>query len=154
MSLIDLLGPIPLLIGVTTVAMFAMHGSIFLSMKTDEALQARITTWMPRLMVVFFALNTLLVIALVVLHPAITDRYMEDPWLVLFPAAALAAILAGWYLLRTGHQFWAFVASSAMIVFLLASGGFGIFPNLLISTTSEANNLTIYNAAWRTTRSR
>ena len=147
MSLIDLLGPIPLLVGVVTVAMFAMHGSLYLSMKTEGALQSRIAAWMPRLMVVFFALNTLLVAALVVFHPAITDRYVENPWLAVFPAAALAAILAAWYLLRTGHQFWAFVASSAMIFLLLVSASVGIFPNLLISTISDAYNLTIYNAA-------
>ena len=147
MSLFDLLGPIPLLIGVTTVAMFAMHGSIYLSMKTDEALQARIKAWLPRLMAIFFVLNTLLVAALVVLHPKITDRYLEQPWLVVFPALGLVAIVTAWYLLRTGHQFWAFVASAAMIFFLLVSGGVGIFPNLLVSTIDAANNLTIYNSA-------
>ncbi len=147
MSLIDLLGPIPLLVGVTTVAMFAMHGSIFLSMKTEGVLEARVKSWMPRLMVVFFVLNTLLVAALAVFHPSITDRYAQDPWLVVFPAAALAAILAAWYLLRAGRAFWAFVASAAMIALLLVSAAVGIFPNLLVSTVSDANNLTIYNAA-------
>ncbi len=147
MSLIDLLGPIPLLVGVTTVAMFAMHGSIYLSMKTDEALNARIRVWLPRLMAAFFVLNTLLIAALVVFHPSITDRYAQNPWLVAFPAAALAAILGAWYLLRTGHQFWAFVASSAMLFLLLVSAAAGVFPNLLISTVDAANNLTIYNAA-------
>jgi cytochrome d ubiquinol oxidase subunit II len=147
MSLLDLLGPIPLLIGVTTIAMFAMHGSIYLSMKTDEALQARIKAWMPRLMAVFFVLNTLLILAMVVIHPAVTDRYIQQPWLGVFPAAALVAIFAAYGLLRTGHEFWAFVSSSAMILFLLVSGGVGLFPNLLVSSIDPANNLTIYNAA-------
>jgi cytochrome d ubiquinol oxidase subunit II len=147
MSLIDMLGPIPLLVGVTTVAMFAMHGSIFLSMKTEGALQARIASWMPRLMAVFFALNTVLIVALAAFHPSITDRYTQHPWLAVFPAAALAAILTAWYLLRRGRAFWAFVASSAMIALLLASGAVGIFPNLIISTVAGADNLTIYNAA-------
>ena len=147
MSFFELLGPIPLLVGVTTVAMFAMHGSLYLSMKTDEALQSRIMAWMPRLMAVFFVLNTLLIAAIVVLHPAILDRYVEQPWLVIFPAVALAAILLAWALLRAGRRFWAFIASSAMILFLLVSGAAGIFPNLIPSTTGEANSLTIYNAA-------
>jgi cytochrome d ubiquinol oxidase subunit II len=72
---------------------------------------------------------------------------MQQPWLVLFPAAALVAIVAAYWLLRIGHEFWAFVSSSAMILLLLVSGGVGIFPNLLVSTIDEANNLTIYNAA-------
>ena len=41
-SLIDLLTPFALLVGVTTVFMFAMHGSIFLTLKTEGELQARI----------------------------------------------------------------------------------------------------------------
>ena len=96
--------------------------SIYLSMKTDEALQARIKAWLPRLMAIFFVLNTLLIVGMVVIHPAITDRYLEQPWLLVFPAAALVAILAAYGLLRMGRQFWAFVASSAMILFLLVSG--------------------------------
>jgi cytochrome d ubiquinol oxidase subunit II len=34
-----------------------------------------------------------------------------------------------------------------MILFLLVSGGVGLFPNLLVSSIDPANNLTIYNAA-------
>ena len=39
MSLIDLLTPFALLVGVTTVVMFAMHGAIYLTMKTEGELQ-------------------------------------------------------------------------------------------------------------------
>ena len=41
-TLIGLLTPFPLLVGATTVAMFAMHGSLFLVQKTEGDLQARI----------------------------------------------------------------------------------------------------------------
>ena len=34
-----------------------------------------------------------------------------------------------------------------MIVLLLVSGAVGIYPNLLISTTDPAYNLTIFNSA-------
>lgn len=146
-SLLGLLTPIPLIIGVTSVAMFAMHGSLYLSMKTGDDLQARVKAWLPRLMAIFFVLNTVLIAALVVLHPDILDRYISSPWLVVFPAAALVAIVTAWYLLRRGRAFWAFIASSLMIFLLLVSGSVGIFPNLLISTTDPAFNLTIYNAA-------
>jgi cytochrome d ubiquinol oxidase subunit II len=146
-SLLGLLTPVPLIVGVTSVAMFAMHGSLYLSMKTDADLQARVKAWLPRLMAIFFVLNTLLIAALVVFHPAILDRYATNPLLVVFPAAALLAIVAAWYLLGQGRAFWAFVASSLMIFLLLVSGAVGIFPNLLVSTTDPTFNLTIYNAA-------
>ena len=49
-SLIDLLTPFALLVGVTTVAMLAAHGSIYLVMKTEGELQARIERAVPRLL--------------------------------------------------------------------------------------------------------
>src|SRR5262245_7022919 len=60
-QLIDLLSPFALLVGVTAVAMFAMHGAIYLRMKTEGDLQARITRVTPRLIGAFFVLNTAVV---------------------------------------------------------------------------------------------
>ena len=146
-SLIDLLTPFALLVGVTTVAMFAAHGAIYLTMKTEGELQARIERILPRLLVVFFVLNTLVVVAMVLFHQQITTRYTTDIWPVIFPAGALVALVAAWWFLRRGQPFRAFLSSSAMIALLLISGAVGIFPNLLISTTDPAYNLTITNAA-------
>ncbi len=146
-TLVDLLRPFALLVGVATVAMLAMHGSIYLSIKTEGELQARIQRATPVLMLAFFVLNTLVVIAMVLFRQDITERYTRDLWPVVFPAAALVALVAAWRLLRAGRGYPAFVASSAMIALLLVSGAVGIYPNLLISTTDPAYNLTIFNAA-------
>ncbi len=144
---IDLLSPFALLVGATTVAMFAMHGSLYLVMKTEGDLQARVRRAVPRLMVTFFVLNTLVVIAMVLSRQDITQRYVDDIWPVIFPAAALGALLVAWRSVRAGREFIAFVASAATIALLLVSGAIGIYPNLIISTTNPAYDLTIYNAA-------
>jgi cytochrome d ubiquinol oxidase subunit II len=146
-SLVSLLNPFALLVGLTTVAMFAMHGAIFLTMKTDGDLLARIERSLPRLMAAFFVLNTLVVVAMVLFRQEITARYTTDIWPVIFPAAALVALIAAWWLLRRGERFLAFVASSATIALLIISGAIGLYPNLLISTTDPAFNLTVTNAA-------
>jgi cytochrome bd ubiquinol oxidase subunit II len=145
--LVDLLTPFALLVGATTVAMFAMHGSLYLVMKTDGELQARIKRAVPRLILVFFALNTLVVIAMVVSDQAITARYIQDIWPVIFPAAALGALVLAWRFTGQGRELLAFVSSGATIALLLVSGAIGIFPNLIISTTNPAYDLTIYDAA-------
>jgi cytochrome d ubiquinol oxidase subunit II len=146
-SLFQLLTPFALLVGLTTVAMFALHGGIYLALKTEGELQARVRHAIPRAMPIFFVLNTLVVIAMLLFRDQITARYLSSPWLVVFPAAALLALVVAWYMLRQSRDFAAFIASGAMIGLLLASGGIGLFPNLLISTTDPANNLTIFNAA-------
>src|SRR5262245_13874677 len=79
-TLIDLLNPFALLIGVTTVAMLALHGGLYLTMKTEGELLARIEAAIPRLILVFFVLNTLVVIAMVAFRQQITERYTTDIW--------------------------------------------------------------------------
>jgi cytochrome d ubiquinol oxidase subunit II len=127
--------------------MFAMHGAIFLTMKTDGELNARIRKAIPRLTIAFFVLNTLVVIGTIVFRDEITRRYLTEIWPVIFPALALGALIVSWVMRRIGHDFWSFVASGAMIALLLISGAIGMFPNLLISTIDPRFNLTIYNAA-------
>jgi len=146
-NLLELLTPFNLLVGVATVAMFAMHGAIYLIMKTEDELQARIKGFLPYLMGAFVVLNTLLVIFSVGLSLPFTDRYLDELWPVIFPAAALVAMAAVWYFVQQARYFFAFVASSLMILLLLIAGGIGMHPNLLISTIDQANNLTIFNAA-------
>ncbi len=145
--LVDLLTPFALLVGATTVAMLAMHGSLYLVMKTEGELQARVKRVVPRLMVAFFVLNTLVVIVMVMQGQAITDRYVQDIWPVIFPAAALGALVLAWRFNARGDEFRAFLASSATIGLLLVSGGIGLFPNLITSTTNPDYSLTVYNAA-------
>ena len=102
-SLIALLTPFALLVGVTTVAMFAMHGGIYLLMKTEGELHERIDRAVPRLMVAFFVLNTLVVVAMVAV-PAGHHRPLPatTSGRSIFPAAALVALGAAWLMVRRG----------------------------------------------------
>ena len=146
-SLIGLLTPFALLVGVTTAAMFAMQGGIYLMLKTEGDLYDRIARTVPRIMAVFFVLNTLVVIAMVLFHQQITERYIQDIWPIVFPAAALVALAGAWTFVRRHEAFKAFLCSSATIGLLLLSGGIGLYPNLVPSTLDAANDLTIFNAA-------
>lgn len=146
-SLLDLLTPFALLVGVTTVAMLATHGAIYLCLKTEGELQERIQRLVAKLIYVFFGLNTLVVAATVFLHQDISTAYMERPLLVIFPALGLAAVLAAWQMLKRGRYMLAFIASSAMIVSLILAAAAGLYPNLLVSTLDPAYNLTVFNAA-------
>lgn len=146
-TLYDLLTPYALLVGVTAVIMFATHGAIYLSMKASGALLARVKRWVPRLMLIFFGLNTLLVGMTVLLHEAVSERYWQYPWLAILPAAALASVVVAWLMVRREQYFVAFLFSAAMIAGLLVSAAVGLFPNLLVSTLDPVYNLTIFNAA-------
>ena len=147
LALTDLLSPYALLVGVTTVFMLATHGAIYLSMKAEGELLARIERWVPRLMAIFFVLNTLLVGATVFLHAHVSDSYLTQPLLVVLPALALLSVIVAWLMVRRHRYFVVFFFSAAMIAGLMLSIAVGMYPNLLVSTLDPQYNLTIYNAA-------
>jgi cytochrome d ubiquinol oxidase subunit II len=146
-TIIQLLSPFALLVGLTTICMFAMHGAIYLTMKTDGELNARVHRWLPRIMIAFFILNTLVVLGTLILHLVITKRYLNEIWPVIIPALALGALILSWYMERLGHSFTAFIASAAVIILLIGSVAAGIYPNLVVSTINSSYDLNIFNAA-------
>ena len=146
-TLAELLSPYALLVGVTTVLMLATHGAIYLSMKTEGALLARIERWVPRLMISFFVLNTVLVGATVWMHAHVAESYVRQPLQVILPALALLSVIVAWLMVRRQRYFVAFFFSAAMIAGLILSIAVGMFPNLLVSTLDPQYNLTIFNAA-------
>lgn len=146
-NLFELLTPFAVFVGITTVVMFAMHGAMYLVMKTEGDIQARIRHLTPRLMGAFYVMNTIVVIWTIIDRDTITARYLEHYWPAVFPALALGALIYAWRKLRAGDDFWAFIGSGAMIGLLIASAAIGMYPNLLISNVDMANNLTIFNAS-------
>jgi cytochrome d ubiquinol oxidase subunit II len=143
----DLLTPFALLVGLTTISMLAYHGAIYLAMKADGELLSRVKRSITPLMVAFFILNTILIGVILFAHPGITTRYLARPWLAILPAAALAAVIFAWWMVRKEKFFVAFVSSCSMIALLILSSAAGLYPNLLSSTINPDYNLTIFNAA-------
>lgn len=146
MTLFELLRPFPILMGLTTVFMLATHGAIYLAMKTEGALHDRVRKIAPPLMIIFFALNTVIVFLTAVYREHILMTYLDRVWPVIFPALALVAVLVSYWMLRQGKDLYAFLASAAMIALLIFSAAAGLYPNLLISSLDPAYNLTVFNA--------
>lgn len=146
-TVLDLLHPFALLLGVTTIALLAMHGAVYLNLKTTGAIQQRAQKWLPFLMGAFAALAALIVLWMFMQQFPSAIVYLQQLWTLLFPMVAAIAFVGMFMLVRRGAEFWAFVCSSIFIAFALYTLGVGLFPNLLMSTTNPQYNLTIYNAA-------
>jgi cytochrome d ubiquinol oxidase subunit II len=146
-SLLESLTPFTLLAGVTGVAMLAAHGALYLSLKTEGALLARVRAAIPRLLAVFLLLGLLLVGATLLWAGQVIAGYAATPLKLLAPAAALAAFAACWAFAGQGRYLEAFTSSAAMIGALIFSVGLGLYPSLLVSSISPGFNLTIFNAA-------
>jgi cytochrome d ubiquinol oxidase subunit II len=145
-SLLDLLHPFALLIGATTIAMLAVHGALYLTLKTEGELQARVQTWLPRLMGLFTVLAVATAAAfLLTQHPVVV--VYRQVWPLVFPLGAAGTLVGAWRMTRRGRLAVAFTCSAATIALTLFAVAVGMFPNLLFSTVDPRYNLTAFNAA-------
>ncbi len=146
-SLADLLRPYALLIGLFSVATFAMHGSMFLLLRTEGALQQRVFRWAWTSFGVFLAVYLLVTIVTLVVVPSSADNFRRHPWVWIVPvlnALAIANIPRALYRRRPAA---AFVSSSATIAAFTFLFGVALYPNLIASTLGPEFDLTIGRAA-------
>lgn len=143
----DLLHPYALLVGVLAVTLFAMHGAIYLYLKTEGELQGKIKHWIWTAFGIFMALYILTTIVTLVHLPHVTKNFETMPvaWLaVVLNILAIANIPRAIY---KEKPFYAFISSSLTIAALVFLFGMALFPNLIVSSLSPDYNITIYNAA-------
>ncbi len=146
-NLLNLLHPYALMMGLTTVALFMMHGSIYVVMKTQGALQEKIKPWINNCIIFFIICHATTTMATLLYVPHMTETIRQHPELfslALLNMLAIANIPREIYL---GRYFRAFLSSCAAIVALLALFGLGTFPHLLYSRPHAEFSLNIYNAA-------
>jgi cytochrome d ubiquinol oxidase subunit II len=146
-TLLDQLRPYPLLVGLMTVALFALHGGLFLYLKTEGDFQERLRDWMWRsfgLFLVGYMLTTIYTVALV---PRATANFER------FPVAAVVVVinvLAVANIPRCLHWGWpgkAFASSCTVIATLVMLFGLALYPNLVTASNDPASSITIFNAA-------
>jgi len=143
----NLLNPYALIVGLTTVSVFAMHGAIYLVLKTEGEVQAMVKGWARSTTIAFGLCYGLLTMATFVFAPHMAARIRETPWLILLPMLSLISIANVPREISAGREARAFISSSVGIATLLALFGMGTYPRIVISSPNPANSLTIYNAA-------
>lgn len=142
------INPFSLLVGVMTVALFAMHGAIFLVMKTAGKLQTTIRKWVPTT-ISFFLLMYFVVTAITVYSkPHMTQRMIDYPAFLVIPVISIATIFSVPILMSRKNEGLAFLASCLSIATLLSLAAIGTYPYMVRSTVqTETNSLTVYNSA-------
>jgi len=146
-SFFGLITPYTVLVGLTTVALFMMHGAIYLVMKTEGEIEEKVRGWINNAIIFFVICYVSTTMATLVYYPHMTQHFKETPFLFIL---ALLNMLAVANIPREIHhkrEFNAFLSSCAAIAALLALFAVGIFPDIVISTINPAYSLTIYNAA-------
>ena len=146
-TFLGLLKPYPLLVGVTTVALFMMHGAIYGVMKTEGKLHDKLRAWAMNSIIFFVICAAMLTMATLLYVPHLAARVRDNPWLFSVALANMLAIANIPREFHHGNDGRAFLSSCAAIVTLMALFALNVFPNLVTSLPHPENSLTIYNAA-------
>ncbi len=143
-----LLNPFALLGGVLSLILLSLHGAAYLALKTDGDLHDRAWRYIGLLWWPAAAGIALVVIASFFVRPDFTANFARWPVLILWPLVALAALIDLRVVWTRGQEERTFIASSALIVGLLASVFSGLFPYLLPAIAGSTQpGLDIYNSA-------
>lgn len=145
-SLFTLLNPYGLLTGVLFVLLFLVHGSLWISLKTEGDLSARASDLAGK---VWFVLLAVAVSFLVYTAFAtnLYANYMNNFVWSLFPALAVFSLLGIKLFVAKGKGLAAFYASCLTILMVTFTGVIGLFPNLIPSSIDPNYSLTIYNSS-------
>ena len=143
----SLLGPYPLLLGVTTTALFMMHGTIYALMKTEGALHDRLRGWINNAIIFFIICYAVTTMATLLYVPHMAARVRANPWLFSIALANMLAIANIPREIHHGRDWRAFLSSCAAMFALMGLFGLEMYPNLVLSNPDVANSLDIHNAA-------
>jgi len=136
----DLFQPYGVFTGVTLALICALHGATFLSLKTTGDMHERSRHLARRIApvtaaaVIGFAIWT---------HVAHSDTFFLNPVELL----AVVAILAAFWLVYEERDGFSFAATTVTMASCIVAIFVGLYPNVMVSSTSAANNLTAVNTA-------
>lgn len=142
-----LLHPYALLLGLTTVALFMMHGAIYAVMKTGGDLQRKLRGWINHTIICFIICYAVTTMATLLYVPHMAARMRANPWLFSVALVNMLAIANIPREIHLGREARAFASSCVAMIALMALFGLEMYPNLVLSNPDPANSLTIHNGA-------
>ncbi|HGO6127394.1 TPA: cytochrome d ubiquinol oxidase subunit II [Burkholderia cepacia] len=167
-----LLNPFALLCGLVSLTMLVAHGAAFIKMKTEGVIARRASIALrvaSFLAVVLFVLAGVLIASYVggfhITHAAPTDtvanpllkdvaagsglwlaNYGEFPWMIAAPIVGIAGGLLAMLLAGSKQEKTAFLCTGLMIVGVILTAGFSMFPFIMPSSLDPRSSLTVWDS--------
>ena len=139
--------PFAILVSITTLALFMMHGAIYLTMKTENRLFIKLHL-LANNFTVFFVLSFVITTVYTLLYiPHLSDFFKQNPVWFIIPVLMILSIANIPRQIKKGKYRYAFISSAVTISLLLIMVAVEVFPYLLYSTNDPANSITIHNGA-------
>lgn len=140
MIVVTFFRPYPVLVGILTLALFMMHGTIYLVMKTEGELQRRLIKWIRPSMIFFIIVYAITTMATLIYMQHMVRHIQERPYLFLVALANMLIIANIPREISRQNFGWAFVSSCLNILLLLTLFAIGTFPAIIRSSVDPLIN--------------
>ena len=135
------------LTGVVALVVIALHGALWVLLKTDGIVAARCRALVSPLWWSVLLGTAAITVATLSLQPQVWGNLTKSPWGFVFPAVAVAGLAGMRLFVAKQRERHAFLASCAFVIGMLWSAAFGLFPFVLPSSVDPALGMTAHAAA-------
>src|SRR5436190_4829373 len=132
--------------GVIALLALAVHGSLYLAVKTEGPLQLRARGFAKPGAIALFAITIVSLPATVFVRADILENYRQYPVGFAVPVLVLLAVSGMIYFSRRSEDRKAFGASCLYLCVMLVGAAVGLYPRLLPSSSDPALDITIAKA--------
>ncbi|MCL5027945.1 MAG: cytochrome d ubiquinol oxidase subunit II, partial [Bacteroidetes bacterium] len=146
-SFIDLLNPYSILIGLLSLAMFIMHGAIYLTTKSEGELRNRMVKLISKIWTVFILLYVIATFVSLFEAPYLFDGILNNPFFWILFILLLGSVLYLPVAIKGAKYFLSFILSSLTIASIIGLSAVSLFPRLVPSNINLNYSLTIYNSS-------
>lgn len=140
--------PYPLLVGIMAIALFTMHGAIFLILKTEQELQEKVIRWAQPAMIFFIISYAITTMVTLIYQSHMVETLKRKPYLFIIALVNMFVIANIPRVIHKKKYGSAFLYSCINIALLLSLFAIGLFPDLIRSSIQPENfSITIHDAA-------
>ncbi len=141
----DLFSAYSILAGIALCLLFALHGAVYLTLRTLGDLRERAQRTASRLAPATAVVGAAFLVWTLVVANDKNDKGVFPG--ILPVAVAAVAVVAAVFLVRAGNERWAFAATAATIVAVVVTLFVSLYPRVMVSDPEFGNSLTIDNAS-------
>src|SRR3984893_2275784 len=132
--------------GVVPLVALAIHGALYLAVKTEGELQARARAFVRRFWVVLIAITVVSLITTIAVRSDTLTNYYAYPVAFVIPAAVLTSLGGMFCFCRRDADRKAFASSCVYLVAMMLGAAVSQYPRLLSSSSYLGHDLTVQNS--------
>ncbi|MBN2056047.1 cytochrome d ubiquinol oxidase subunit II [bacterium] len=146
-TFLGLLTPYTVFMGLLSLAMFATHGALFITLRAEDSLAESADGWARKAWMVYAMLYIVIGIMTISTKPHLLANFGAFPLAVLVVLLAHGCVFLIGLLHHRKRNGWAFITSALAMAMSMAMIGVSLFPLMVPSLADPSTGLTIVNAS-------